>query len=191
MALFMLPMRPATTKHFELLVIGAGQGGIPLANSFARTGRRVALVERAHVGGTCINEGCSPTKTVIASARVAHLTRRSATYGVQLAVGSGLLEQRVRHARLYSGDCFGPRQCCSLAGREEWRLAPDGDRSEALLRLAVPPSVGPVHVDAVCAAVDVAGAELHELDERRRERRTPHVRIESRHRLDCPLLVVR
>src|SRR3954463_13623097 len=89
MALFMLPLRPATTKHFELLVIGAGQGGIPLANSFARIGRRVALVERAHVGGTCINEGCSPTKTVIASARVAHPTRRSATYGVQLADDEG------------------------------------------------------------------------------------------------------
>jgi pyruvate/2-oxoglutarate dehydrogenase complex dihydrolipoamide dehydrogenase (E3) component len=51
-------------------VIGAGQGGIPLANAFARAGRRVALVERVHVGGTCINEGSSPTKTVIANAGV-------------------------------------------------------------------------------------------------------------------------
>ena len=75
----------AENEHFELVVIGAGQGGIPLAGAFARAGRRVALVERVHVGGTCINEGCSPTKTVIASARVAHLVRRAESYGVHVA----------------------------------------------------------------------------------------------------------
>jgi pyruvate/2-oxoglutarate dehydrogenase complex dihydrolipoamide dehydrogenase (E3) component len=81
---------PADDEHFELVVIGAGPGGVPLARAFARAGRRVALVERVHVGGTCINEGCSPTKTVIASARVAHLARRAPSYGVQPAdVGAG------------------------------------------------------------------------------------------------------
>jgi pyruvate/2-oxoglutarate dehydrogenase complex dihydrolipoamide dehydrogenase (E3) component len=75
----------AADERFDLIVIGAGQGGIPLATAFARAGRRVALVERVHVGGTCINEGCSPTKTVIASARIAYLARRAASYGVQLA----------------------------------------------------------------------------------------------------------
>ena len=69
-------------EHCDLLVIGAGQGGGPLAGAFARAGRRVVLVERAHVGGTCINEGCSPTKTIIASARVAHLVRLAREYGV-------------------------------------------------------------------------------------------------------------
>lgn len=68
--------------HYDLIVIGAGQGGGPLAGAFARAGRRVALVERVHVGGTCVNEGCSPTKTVIASARVAHVARRAGEYGV-------------------------------------------------------------------------------------------------------------
>ncbi len=72
----------AGDAHYDLIVIGAGQGGGPLAGAFARAGRRVALVERAHVGGTCINEGCSPTKTVIASARIAHLVRRAPEYGV-------------------------------------------------------------------------------------------------------------
>ena len=76
-------------ERFDLIVIGAGQGGGPLAGAFARAGRRVALVERAHVGGTCINEGCSPTKTVIASARVAHVARRAATYGVQVREDGG------------------------------------------------------------------------------------------------------
>ncbi|MBA3339481.1 MAG: mercuric reductase [Gemmatimonadaceae bacterium] len=70
--------------HYDLIVIGAGQGGGPLAGAFARAGQRVALVERMHVGGTCVNEGCSPTKTVIASARMAHLARRAGEYGVAL-----------------------------------------------------------------------------------------------------------
>lgn len=72
-------------NHYDLAVIGAGQGGGPLAGAFARAGKRVALVERAHVGGTCINEGCTPTKTMIASARVAHVVRRSADFGVHCA----------------------------------------------------------------------------------------------------------
>jgi pyruvate/2-oxoglutarate dehydrogenase complex dihydrolipoamide dehydrogenase (E3) component len=76
-------------RHYDLIVIGAGQGGGPLAGAFARAGRRVALVERVHVGGTCINEGCSPTKTVIASARVAHLARRAGEYGVAPADAEG------------------------------------------------------------------------------------------------------
>lgn len=81
--------RPAPSEplaeHFDLVVIGSGQGGGPLASALAKAGRRVALVERVHVGGTCINEGCSPTKTIIARARVAHLARRSAEYGVEEA----------------------------------------------------------------------------------------------------------
>lgn len=74
-----------TAEDFDLVIIGAGQAGGPLAGSFARAGRRTALVERKHVGGTCINEGCTPTKTMVASARVAYLARRAADYGV--AVG--------------------------------------------------------------------------------------------------------
>ena len=72
----------AEADRYDLLVIGAGQGGAPLAAAAARAGRRVALVERRHVGGTCVNEGCSPTKTVIASARIVHLARRAREYGV-------------------------------------------------------------------------------------------------------------
>jgi pyruvate/2-oxoglutarate dehydrogenase complex dihydrolipoamide dehydrogenase (E3) component len=71
-----------TTEHFDDVVIGAGQSGGPLSTALARAGRRVAIVEREHVGGTCINEGCTPTKTMVASARVAYLARRAADYGV-------------------------------------------------------------------------------------------------------------
>jgi pyruvate/2-oxoglutarate dehydrogenase complex dihydrolipoamide dehydrogenase (E3) component len=73
-------MTPA--QHCDAVVIGSGQGGNPLARALAQSGRRTALVEREHVGGTCINEGCTPTKTIIASARVAYLDRRSAEYGI-------------------------------------------------------------------------------------------------------------
>ncbi len=69
-------------QHYDAIVIGAGQGGGPLASALARAGRKTAIVEREHVGGTCINEGCTPTKTMVASARVAYLARRAADYGV-------------------------------------------------------------------------------------------------------------
>jgi pyruvate/2-oxoglutarate dehydrogenase complex dihydrolipoamide dehydrogenase (E3) component len=71
------------TKQYDAVVIGAGQGGVPLARALAQAGRKTALVEREHVGGTCINEGCTPTKTMVASAKVAYVDRRSADYGVQ------------------------------------------------------------------------------------------------------------
>jgi pyruvate/2-oxoglutarate dehydrogenase complex dihydrolipoamide dehydrogenase (E3) component len=70
-------------ERYDAIVIGAGQAGGPLATALAGAGRRVALIEREHVGGTCVNEGCTPTKTMVASARVAHLARRAADYGVR------------------------------------------------------------------------------------------------------------
>src|SRR6185369_1570292 len=72
----------SSTTHYDAIVIGAGQSGGPLSSGLARAGRRTAIVEREHVGGTCINEGCTPTKTMVASARVAYLARRAADYGV-------------------------------------------------------------------------------------------------------------
>jgi pyruvate/2-oxoglutarate dehydrogenase complex dihydrolipoamide dehydrogenase (E3) component len=63
--------------------MGAGQAGSPLSMALANAGWKTALVEREHVGGTCVNKGCAPTKTMVASARVAYLTRRAADYGVQ------------------------------------------------------------------------------------------------------------
>jgi len=73
------------SSHYNAIVIGSGQGGTPLCQALARAGMRTCLVERVHVGGTCINEGCTPTKTMIASGRVAYLARRGADYGVRLA----------------------------------------------------------------------------------------------------------
>jgi pyruvate/2-oxoglutarate dehydrogenase complex dihydrolipoamide dehydrogenase (E3) component len=67
---------------FDAIVIGAGQAGPSLAVRLARSGRKTAIVERKLLGGTCVNVGCIPTKTLIASARVAHVSRTAGDYGV-------------------------------------------------------------------------------------------------------------
>jgi pyruvate/2-oxoglutarate dehydrogenase complex dihydrolipoamide dehydrogenase (E3) component len=85
--------------HYDAIVIGAGQAGGPLSTALARAGRRTALIEREHVGGTCINEGCTPTKTMVASGRVAYLARRAADYGVHtgpVSVDMARVRQRKR-----------------------------------------------------------------------------------------------
>jgi pyruvate/2-oxoglutarate dehydrogenase complex dihydrolipoamide dehydrogenase (E3) component len=69
-------------KKYDAIVIGSGQGGKPLAIALAKAGWRTAIIEREYIGGTCVNFGCTPTKTMYNSARVAYLARRSAEYGV-------------------------------------------------------------------------------------------------------------
>ncbi len=70
------------STSFDAIVIGTGQAGPPLARRFAKAGMRVAVIERHRFGGTCVNTGCTPTKTMVASAYAAHLTRRAADFGV-------------------------------------------------------------------------------------------------------------
>ena len=70
------------SRRFDAIVIGAGQAGPPMAGRIAATGKKVALIERKLIGGTCVNVGCTPTKTLVASAYAAHLARRAADYGV-------------------------------------------------------------------------------------------------------------
>jgi pyruvate/2-oxoglutarate dehydrogenase complex dihydrolipoamide dehydrogenase (E3) component len=89
----------AATRHYDAVVIGSGQGGNPLAMALAQAGRKTALIEREHVGGTCLNEGCTPTKTMVASARVAYLARRASDYGVHagpVSVDLGVVRERKR-----------------------------------------------------------------------------------------------
>ncbi len=69
---------------YNAVVIGSGQGGNPLAYALAELGWTVALIEKSHLGGTCINTGCTPTKTMIASAQVAHYARNAARWGVKV-----------------------------------------------------------------------------------------------------------
>ncbi len=87
------------TQQYDAIIIGAGQGGDPLARALAKAGRRVALIERDAVGGTCVNRGCTPTKTMVASARVAYLARRASDYGVHagpVTVDMAQVRQRKR-----------------------------------------------------------------------------------------------
>jgi pyruvate/2-oxoglutarate dehydrogenase complex dihydrolipoamide dehydrogenase (E3) component len=73
----------AEMEQYDAILLGSGQANNPLATTLAEAGWKVAIIEREHVGGTCINEGCTPSKTMIASARVAHMARRGENYGVQ------------------------------------------------------------------------------------------------------------
>jgi pyruvate/2-oxoglutarate dehydrogenase complex dihydrolipoamide dehydrogenase (E3) component len=73
----------AQIEQLDAIVIGAGQGGNPLSRALAGAGMRTALIEREFVGGTCINTGCTPTKTLIASAEAAHLARQAEVYGIK------------------------------------------------------------------------------------------------------------
>jgi pyruvate/2-oxoglutarate dehydrogenase complex dihydrolipoamide dehydrogenase (E3) component len=72
-------------EAFDAVLLGAGQANNPLSRSLAKAGRRVALIERGKIGGTCVNTGCTPTKTMAASARIAYLTRRAREYGVHVS----------------------------------------------------------------------------------------------------------
>ena len=70
------------SETYDAIIIGSGQAGYPLAKALANSGWKTALIERAYIGGTCVNYGCTPTKTMFNSARVAYLARRGADYGV-------------------------------------------------------------------------------------------------------------
>ena len=78
----------ANSKEFDGIVIGSGQSGGPLSGAFSRAGWKMALIEKAEIGGTCVNSGCTPTKTMIASARVAYVVSRAREYGVNTAAVS-------------------------------------------------------------------------------------------------------
>ena len=69
-------------EKFDAIIVGAGQAGPSLAGRLTEAGQTVAVIERKLVGGTCVNTGCIPTKTLVASAHAAHLARRGAEYGV-------------------------------------------------------------------------------------------------------------
>jgi pyruvate/2-oxoglutarate dehydrogenase complex dihydrolipoamide dehydrogenase (E3) component len=135
-------------EDFDAIIIGSGQGGNPLAEALVTAGKKTAMVERGEVGGTCINRGCTPTKTMVASARVAYLARRGADYGVHAntitidmervrerkrAIVSSARQSREKrltttHVELIRGEASftGPRQLRVdlKSGGERWLRAP-------------------------------------------------------------------
>lgn len=104
---------------FDAVVIGTGQAGPSLAVRLAGAGKRVAIVERSRFGGTCVNDGCTPTKALVASARAAHMARRAADFGVEVE-GTVTVDMARVHARMkeISG--------ASSTGLESWLEGADG-----------------------------------------------------------------
>jgi pyruvate/2-oxoglutarate dehydrogenase complex dihydrolipoamide dehydrogenase (E3) component len=102
-----------TMQKFDAIIIGTGQAGPPLAARLADAGMRVAVVERKEFGGTCVNTGCIPTKTLVASAYAARMVRRAAEFGVRLQ-GEASVDMKAVKARkdAVSGQ--------SRAGVERW-----------------------------------------------------------------------
>src|SRR5277367_887668 len=86
-------------RKYDAIVIGAGQAGPFLAARFAAAGKSVAIIERHFFGGTCVNTGCTPTKTLIASARAAYDVRRARDFGVDVPTAGVIVNMRAVHAR--------------------------------------------------------------------------------------------
>ncbi|HEY0531847.1 MAG TPA: mercuric reductase [Actinoplanes sp.] len=126
-------MTETTAEQYDAIVIGTSQGGRLLPLELAKAGRRVALVERDQLGGACVNTGCTPTKTMVASARVAYQARRAAEYGV----GTGPVSVDLAAVR--------ERKRAMVAGAREnyaGRLAQDGlDLIEGEARFVSPRTV--------------------------------------------------
>jgi dihydrolipoamide dehydrogenase len=80
-------------KQYDCIVIGSGQAGTPLAKKLAEAGKKTLIVEKRFIGGTCVNDGCTPTKAMIASARIAYLAGNSKTMGVNVKAYSFYLKQ--------------------------------------------------------------------------------------------------
>ncbi|WAS91561.1 mercuric reductase [Nannocystis punicea] len=152
--------------RYDVVILGSGQAARPLALAFAAAGRRVAFVEREHLGGTCVNTGCTPTKTMVASARVAYLARRAGDFGVRTgAVSVDMTRVRERTRRIVrdfadssravlaaqaniellfgAGRFVGPRQLeVRLNAGEVRRIAGEVVVIDTGARTRVPPLVG-------------------------------------------------
>ena len=89
------------TTHFDAIIIGTGQAGPSLAQRLAASGMNVAIVERKLFGGTCVNTGCIPTKTMVASAYAAHVARRAAVFGVTVEGNVSVDMPRVKARKLW------------------------------------------------------------------------------------------
>src|ERR1700723_1560437 len=84
------------TATYDAIIIGTGQAGPPLARRLAAAGQRVAIIERKLFGGTCVNTGCIPTKTMVASAYAARMAQRAADYGVVIGGGVSVDMKQVK-----------------------------------------------------------------------------------------------
>src|SRR5947207_2583752 len=129
--------------NYDAIVIGTGQSGPPLAVRLANAGMKVAIVERGRFGGTCVNTGCIPTKTMVASAYAARLAQRAGEYGVDIAGWSVDMKRVKARKDAVSGK--------SRDGVEKWlRGAPNCTIVQGHVRFESPRevSVGPDRLTA-------------------------------------------
>jgi pyruvate/2-oxoglutarate dehydrogenase complex dihydrolipoamide dehydrogenase (E3) component len=167
----------SSPEKYDAIVIGAGQAGVPLSTELAGAGRRTLLVERKHVGGTCVNEGCTPTKTMVASARVAYLARRGADYGVRTGeVGVDLARVRERKRNIVESFRGGSQRRLErtkgldlVFGEARFTaprtLAVDGRRFEAdLVCLNTGCRPAPPEVEGLAAVATLDSTSVMELD---------------------------
>jgi pyruvate/2-oxoglutarate dehydrogenase complex dihydrolipoamide dehydrogenase (E3) component len=106
------------TRRFDAIVVGAGQAGPPMAGRLTAAGHTVAVVERKLIGGTCVNTGCIPTKTLVASAHAAHLARRGGDFGV----GTGAISVDMAKVKARKDDIM----LSDRKGVEDWLDGMDG-----------------------------------------------------------------
>ncbi|MDQ2841063.1 MAG: mercuric reductase [Acidobacteriota bacterium] len=109
--------------HYDAIIIGSGQGGNPLAQALAKLGQHVALIESDQLGGTCVNTGCTPTKTMVASAQVAHYARNAARWGV-----------RAGHVEVDLPAILKRKDERVTASRTGWEKSVNGDKEPEWLR---------------------------------------------------------
>lgn len=100
-------------EHFDAIIIGTGQAGPSLAAKLAKAGQRVAVIERDRFGGTCVNTGCIPTKTLVASARMAYMARRASDFGVEIG---GPITMNMKRVKARKDEVAG----ASETGVEKW-----------------------------------------------------------------------
>jgi len=125
--------------RYDAIVIGSGQAGNPLWDSLTDRGWPVGLIEQAHLGGTCINSGCTPTKTMVASAQVAHYARNAARWGVRTGAVTVDLPRIVARKDAVVQQFRGARESLA-ASRKNLHLFRGHARFVAPDRVAVPPS---------------------------------------------------
>jgi pyruvate/2-oxoglutarate dehydrogenase complex dihydrolipoamide dehydrogenase (E3) component len=110
-------------KTFDAIVIGAGQAGPSLAGRLTGAGMSVALIERKLIGGTCVNTGCTPTKTLIASAYAAQMARRASDYGLTIGGAVGVDMKRVKTRKDWpiapSTKAMPASRHCAMSGSEK------------------------------------------------------------------------
>ena len=122
------------TRSFDAIIIGSGQAGPSLAARLADAGHAALLVERKRLGGTCVNTGCMPTKTLVASARAAYVARRAADYGVSIG-GPVTVDMKAVKARK---DAIVEAPARASPKWLERKAEPDSIRPRALRRRRTP-----------------------------------------------------